>query len=101
MKHETSKKIISYLKKNKQASGAKLADFLDISDRAVRKQLKGLLEKGIIYKVGKPPKVFYLIKKAEKEKDFTIDKRHREIIEENYLIITPSGKKKAAENKEM
>jgi len=65
MKHETSKKIISYLKKNKQASGAKLADFLDISDRAVRKQLKGLLEKGIIYKVGKPPKVFYLIKEEK------------------------------------
>jgi predicted ArsR family transcriptional regulator len=62
MKNETSKKIINYLKKNKQASGAELADFLSISDRAVRKQLKNLLERGVVYKIGKPPKVFYLIK---------------------------------------
>jgi predicted ArsR family transcriptional regulator len=40
MKNETRGKIINYLRKNKQASGAQLADFLGISDRAVRKQLK-------------------------------------------------------------
>jgi len=94
MQNETSKKIISYLEKNKQASGAELADFLSISDRAVRKQLKNLLEKGVVYKIGKPPKVFYLIKKDEKGKDFTIGEKDKKIIEENYLIITPSGERK-------
>lgn len=98
MKQETSKKIISYLKKNRQASGAELADFLDIGDRAVRKQLKNLLEKGILYKIGKPPKVFYLIKNEElsyeAESFLLLDKGKRKIVEENYLIITPSGERK-------
>lgn len=95
MKHETSKKIINYLKKNKQASGAELTDFLGISDRAVRKQLKSLLEKKLVYKIGKPPKVFYLIKEQELTHEIDnllfLDKKKRKIIEENYLIITPSG----------
>lgn len=98
MQNKTSQKIINYLKKNKQASGAELADFLNISDRAARKQLKNLLDKGDVYKVGKPPKVFYLIK--EKRLSHVIDsfsfldKNKIRIIEENYLIITPSGEKK-------
>ncbi len=97
MKNETRQKIINYLKKNKQASGVELADFLNISDRAVRKQLKNLLDKGIIYKIGKPPKVFYLIKKEiihATDSLIDFDKNERRIIEENYLIITPSGERK-------
>jgi len=97
MKNETKQKIINYLKKNKQASGAELADFLDISDRAIRKQLKNLLDEGIVYKIGKPPKVFYLIKeKAAHRADafFSFDESKRKIIEENYLIITPGGERK-------
>jgi len=97
MKNETRQKIINYLKKNKQVSGVELADFLNISDRAVRKQLKSLLDKGIVYKIGKPPKVFYLIKeKVTQITDSLIsfDKNKRKIIEENYLIITPSGERK-------
>ncbi len=94
MKNETKKNIIDYLKRNKQASGSELADFLDISDRAVRKQLKNLLDEGVVYKIGKPPKVFYLIKKREKKDDFAINKKNEKIIEENYLIITPSGERK-------
>ena len=98
MKYETSKRIINYLKKNKQASGAELADFLGISDRAVRKQFKTLLEKGLVYKIGKPPKVFYLIKEKKITHTinafFSFDKNKRKIIEENYLIITPSGERK-------
>ncbi len=73
MKGETREKIIEYLESNKQASGSELADFLEISDRAVRKQPKNLLEEGIVYKIGKPPKVFYLIKKTEKRDDFSLD----------------------------
>ena len=36
-----------------------LSEYLGITDRAVRKQLKTLLEDGILIKSGKPPKVFY------------------------------------------
>ncbi len=97
MKTETSQKIIEYLKKNKQASGTELADFLSISGRAVRKQLKNLLDKEVIYKIGRPPKVFYLIKKEIThtiDSLISFDKNKRKIIEENYLIITPGGERK-------
>ncbi len=98
MKQETSKKIINYLKRNKQASGIELTDFLGISDRAVRKQLKNLIEKDLVYKTGKPPKVFYLIKEQKNAKElddlFFLNNHKKKIIEENYLIITPRGERK-------
>jgi biotin operon repressor/hypoxanthine-guanine phosphoribosyltransferase len=97
MKGETRKRIIEYLKSNKQASGSDLADFLEISDRAVRKQLKNLLDEGVVYKIGKPPKVFYLIKEERNniaDVIISFDENKRKIIEENYLIITPSGERK-------
>jgi DeoR/GlpR family transcriptional regulator of sugar metabolism len=34
---KTSQKIIDYIKENNQASGRELSDYLEISDRAVRK----------------------------------------------------------------
>lgn len=64
---KTSEKIIKYVQKNSQASGSELAEFLELSDRAVRKQLAALLEKDVLYKVGKPPKVFYLLKGSSLE----------------------------------
>ena len=97
MKNETRKKIIDYLKSNKQARGSDLADFLEISDRAVRKQLKNLLDEGVVYKIGKPPKVFYLIKEEINnvtDDIISFDKNKKKIIEENYLIITPNGERK-------
>jgi phosphoribosylpyrophosphate synthetase/biotin operon repressor len=94
MKGETKKKIIEYLRKNKQASGSELADFLEISDRAVRKQLKNLLDEDLVYKIGRPPKVFYFIKEKKEDSKIVIDKKRSKIIEENYLIITPSGERK-------
>ena len=54
----TSQKIINYINKKRQATGSELAEYLNITDRAVRKQLKNLLETDIIIKIGKPPKVF-------------------------------------------
>jgi len=98
MKNRTSQRIINYLRKNKQASGVELADFISISDRAVRKQLKNLLDKGVICKIGKPPKVFYLIKEKKIthaiDSFVSFDKNKIKTIEENYLIITPSGERK-------
>ncbi len=94
MRNETSQKIINYLRKNKQVSGVELADFLNISDRATRKQLKNLLDKEIIYKIGKPPRVFYLIKEKKEEKSIIIDTKKKKFIDENYLLVTPSGQRK-------
>lgn len=92
---KTSEKIIKYIRKNGQASGSELADFLELSDRAVRKQLAALLEKDALYKVGKPPKVFYLLKdkKPQKDSNKDVDKKIKAAIDEKYLLITPAGKR--------
>ena len=91
---KTSEKIIQYIKNNGHASGRELADYLELSDRAVRKQLSAFLEKDILSKVGKPPKVFYLLKKvssitSSEEVDSEIIKK----IDEKYFLITADGKR--------
>lgn len=92
----TASKILEYIGKNSQATGSELANVFDISDRAIRKQLSKLLENDEIYKIGKPPKVYYLItevKKTIKEKIVIDDKIVKEV-ERKFLIITPAGEKK-------
>lgn len=89
----TSDKILDYISNNRQASGKQLSDFLnEITPRAVRKQLKNLLNKGILRKIGKPPKVYYLLKTDNVKVNYeALDKKIKKIIDERYLFISPSG----------
>ena len=93
---KTSEKIIKYLKLKKQVSVKELVDYLEISRIAVSKQLRKLLDEGKLVKIGKPPKVFYSLagKKIPLAKKILLDSKTKRIIEENYLIITPSGERK-------
>lgn len=90
----TSEKIIEYITRNRQASGRELSSYLpEITPRAIRKQLKTLFDKGILRKIGRPPRVYYLL--AENKNSFevkNIDKQIRSIIDKRYLYISPSGK---------
>ena len=91
---QTKQKIREYLAKKRQASGKELADFLGITDRAVRKQLVSLMERGEVAKKGLPPKVYYFLADGtEKSQNHEIDKRLTDLVEKNYLIITPSGER--------
>jgi hypoxanthine-guanine phosphoribosyltransferase/biotin operon repressor len=95
MKIKTSQKIISYIKEKGQASGNELAQYLNITTRAVRKQLNSLLSEKILYKIGKPPKVFYLLSEnKKKDTKIDVDQKSQKIIENNFLLITPSGERK-------
>lgn len=93
----TSDKILQYIAKNGQASGKKITEHLgNIGSRAVRKQLKNLLDKDILTKVGRPPKVYYLL--ATKKEKFTsalVDSSIRYIINKRYLFISPTGQAKS------
>ncbi len=94
MEIKTSQKIIDYIANKGQATGNELADYLGITTRAVRKQLNGLLAEGKLYKIGRPPKVFYLVSKEEKpEEKYHTNPSLKKIIDENFLVITPSGEK--------
>lgn len=93
----TSQKIIKYIQENGQVTGSELVDYLSITDRAVRKQLKYLLDNARLVKTGKPPKVYYsipsqtsTIKEGQDKLDFT-DKISQKLIKDNFLYITPRG----------
>jgi biotin operon repressor len=93
---KTSEKIIKYIERHEQASGKELADFLNITDRAVRKQLKALLEKSVINKIGRPPRVFYFLSKVSN----TTSKKYafprdiiRYTIDKNFTNISLSGER--------
>jgi biotin operon repressor/hypoxanthine-guanine phosphoribosyltransferase len=96
MKIKTSEQIKIYLKEKNRVTGNELADYLGISTRAVRKQLFNLLEKGEIYKMGMPPKVFYSLNTKIKEVSLIkINAKDKKIIDQNYIIITPGGEMKS------
>ncbi|MEK9182939.1 MAG: HTH domain-containing protein [Patescibacteria group bacterium] len=96
MKVNSKDRIIEYIQHKGDVSAGELADYLGISRQALYKQLKKLMTLGQIYKIGKPPKVFYLIKKEMPESSgFAIDKNLKRIIDENFLLITPEGERKS------
>lgn len=61
MKNDTSKKILAFIEKNTQATPKELVDHLGITKQAVFRQLSKLIKNQVIFKSGKPPKVFYSI----------------------------------------
>ncbi|OHA91045.1 MAG: hypothetical protein A2832_01350 [Candidatus Zambryskibacteria bacterium RIFCSPHIGHO2_01_FULL_44_22b] len=94
MSEKTSEKILKYIENKGQATGNELALHFGITPRAVRKQLNNLLDEEALYKMGKPPKVFYLIKPNKNEAPIiTIDFSLKKLIDKNFLIITPAGEK--------
>lgn len=91
---QTKQRIKQYLKANRQATGSELAEFLEISGRAVRKQLASLLDRREVAKKGMPPKVYYFLRDDETEME-SVDMSHEmaQMVEKNYLIVTPGGKR--------
>ena len=61
MKTETSNKIVSYIKLRGKARPSELADLLGISPQAIHAQLRRLLQKGVIFRIGAPPNTLYAL----------------------------------------
>ncbi|MDD3170483.1 MAG: HTH domain-containing protein [Candidatus Paceibacterota bacterium] len=92
---KTSEKIIKYIGKKGQTSGAELSDYLEITDRAVRKQLKFLVENEVLKKEGRPPKVFYSLKEKKRaEEKYLISEETVLVVENRFLAITSAGEEK-------
>ncbi len=96
-KQKTSEKILDIISKKGKVSANELSEILEISPRATFKQLAKLSLDNKIDKIGRPPKVFYFIKeeKAVEDDKINLDNKTRKVIEEKYLIITPSGERKS------
>lgn len=92
---KTSDKILDYIKLKKQVSPKELVDYLEISQRAVFKQLKKLFESSELLKIGRPPKVFYTLpqKKVVLSKP-NIPTELSDFIGENFYYISPLGEEK-------
>jgi len=91
----TRDRIIEYITANRQARVDDLVKFLGLSHVAIHKQLRWLINNGILQKAGKPPLVFYtLISKedAYKNQQPSFPKDILDAIEANFLSITPDGK---------
>lgn len=90
---KSSQTILNFLKKNRQATGQEITEHLEITDRAVRKQLSSLLKKGLVSKKGRPPVVYYQLNETSKKQASILTKKVINIINKNYLYISPSGEK--------
>lgn len=88
---ETENKILGFIRTNKQARAHDLGRIFGISQVAVHKQLKKLLWKGQIKKMGRPPLVFYVPAPKTVVIPQDVPAKIRNKIDENYLYISPVG----------
>lgn len=94
MEPNTEDKIIAYIKSRGQVTANDLTEHLEISRQAVHRQISRLQEEGLIYKIGRPPKVFYLLAEDKvKKEDNTVDEKTKKVIDKNFLNITASGER--------
>lgn len=90
-------KIIEYIKDKDRVTANELVDYLGISRQALFKHhLTRMIEENILVKVGRPPKVYYSIAVSGKPKreNFNVDGVAKNKIDNDFLIITPSGERK-------
>lgn len=91
----TAEKIVDYIKQKDRVTGADVADYLGITRQALFRHLPKLMSEGKIAKIGKPPKVFYLIKSpVTLTSNSEISSDLKKQINENFLVITPAGERK-------
>jgi len=91
----TRDRVIEYIVSNRQARVDDLVKFLGLSHVAIHKQLRWLIDNGILQKAGKPPLVFYtLIPKSDvyESQQPHFPKDILDAIEANFLSITPDGR---------
>jgi len=88
---DTRIRILGYIRTHKQARAHDLVKVFGISQVAIHKQLKNLLNKGEITRVGKPPLVFYVPKEKKEEIEADMPADIKKVIDKNYLYISPVG----------
>jgi hypothetical protein len=96
MTTDTKDKIIAYIRYHGQARAQDLFETLGISRVAVHRQLKKLLEEGVLVRVGKPPIVFYTLSPdvavTQTSETGHLPAYTQQIIDAHFLSITPDGK---------
>jgi len=91
MKTNTKSKIYKYIVSKGRVRVHDLVREFDLSHVAIHKQVKQLVEEGKIYKLGKPPLVYYAAKKVVLKKKLDISEKKKEFLDEHYLYVSPQG----------
>lgn len=93
MRTNTANNILNFIKLRGRISPKDIADNFGISRQATYKQINNLLAQGEVEKIGKPPKVFYLISELKvKEKEYDgVDDNIKQFIEQRFIDITSNG----------
>ena len=91
---DTQEKIVSFIREKGQVKGIDIASYLGITRQALFKHLPKLLASGAITKMGKPPKVFYLINEKKEKAVYPLNEKNKNKINQQFLVITPAGEKK-------
>jgi len=95
MNNDTKNVILAYIKEKGAVAPKELLSVANIGPRAIFKQLKNLLDKGLLEKTGQPPKVYYRLSEPRKTLPITtFSLQNTELLEKNYMIITPQGQAK-------
>lgn len=94
MKTNTSDRIVEYIRSNQHARPHDIVRYLGLSHAALHRQLRRLVDDGVLIKSGSPPLVFYQLQKnvPEETKIENIDPHLHRTIDEYFLFITPEGK---------
>ena len=83
----TSQKLIEYIEKHGNVTAKELVDYLSITKQALYRYLNNFIEDRKIIKIGRTPKVFYLINKEKKQDIVKFDSSVEKKIKDNYFII--------------
>ena len=95
MKVKMRDQIFDFIRGKGQSSADEMTNVFGVSRQIIHRHLSDLVKNGRIYRIGKPPKVFYLIKNDEKVPSVdNVPEDLKKVIDENYSIITPSGERK-------
>ncbi len=88
---DTSKRILEYIRSNRQARVVELARVLGLTKASVHRQLNKLVEQEKIMKMGKPPVVFYVLREKEDRPSVSFPQEVGDFIDENYVYVSPAG----------
>lgn len=94
MVKNTRDRIMGIVQAKGRVTAKELVDWLKISRQAIFVQIAKLMREGKITKVGKAPRVYYLIPdKMERAQPVKLDKKLRDFVNERYLYVSPLGQK--------
>jgi biotin operon repressor len=91
----SEKKILEILQKSKEIRLHDLVEITGISRQMVHRAVKSLVERGIMEKIGTPPKTYYRLRDPTPIPAFQLDPTHEAFLQEHFLQVTEAGKKLA------